>query len=108
MTVFRTVTFTPRNGREVTCHELWYRYIPESGNWYDGTFTRWKNGLAGRYRSPGFSLALKYVLRIDRDSLKERLPFFEICALQFTALFQHGPKSPAAELIARKAFPNTR
>lgn len=23
-------SFTPRNGREVTCHELWYRYIPES------------------------------------------------------------------------------
>jgi len=24
----------------VTLHELWYRYIPESSNWYDGTFTR--------------------------------------------------------------------
>ena len=32
--------FTPRNGRVVTLHELWYRYIPESSNWYDGTFTR--------------------------------------------------------------------
>ena len=21
--------------------ELWYRYVPESGNWHDGTFTRW-------------------------------------------------------------------
>jgi hypothetical protein len=32
--------FTPRNGRVVTLHELWYRYIPESSNWYGGTFTR--------------------------------------------------------------------
>ena len=32
--------FTPRNERVVTLHELWYRYIPESSNWYDGTFTR--------------------------------------------------------------------
>ena len=32
--------FTPRNGRVVTHNELWYRYIPESSNWYDGTFTR--------------------------------------------------------------------
>ncbi len=32
--------FTPRNGRVVTLHELWYRYIPKPSNWYDGTFTR--------------------------------------------------------------------
>ena len=32
--------FTPRNGRVVTLHEPWYRYIPEPSNWYDGTFTR--------------------------------------------------------------------
>jgi hypothetical protein len=25
-------TFTPRNEHAVTLHELWYRYIPESGN----------------------------------------------------------------------------
>ena len=24
----------------VTHHELWYRYVPESGHWYDGTCTR--------------------------------------------------------------------
>ncbi len=33
--------FTPRNERPVTCVELWYRYVPESGNWHDGTFTHW-------------------------------------------------------------------
>jgi hypothetical protein len=22
-------------------HELWYRYMPESGNWHGGTYTRW-------------------------------------------------------------------
>ena len=32
--------FTPRKERVVTHHELWYRYVPESGNWHDGTFTR--------------------------------------------------------------------
>ena len=32
---------TPRNEHVVTQHELWYRYVPESGNWHDGTFTRW-------------------------------------------------------------------
>jgi len=33
--------FTPRNGHAVTRHELWYRYMPESGNWHGGTLTRW-------------------------------------------------------------------
>ena len=32
--------FTPRKERVVTQHELWYRYVPESGNWHDGTCTR--------------------------------------------------------------------
>ena len=32
--------FTPRHERVVTHHELWYRYVPESGNWHDGTYTR--------------------------------------------------------------------
>ena len=32
--------FTPRKERVVTHHELWYRYVPESGNWHDGTSTR--------------------------------------------------------------------
>src|SRR6266849_568764 len=31
---------TPRKERVVTHHELWYRYVPASGNWHDGTFTR--------------------------------------------------------------------
>ena len=25
----------------VTHHELWYRYVPELGNWHGGTLTRW-------------------------------------------------------------------
>ncbi|MGA1871703.1 MAG: hypothetical protein ACMUJM_24510 [bacterium] len=25
-------TFTPRNERVITLHELWYRYVSESGN----------------------------------------------------------------------------
>ena len=33
--------FTPRIARLVICPEMWYRYMPESGNWHDGTFTRW-------------------------------------------------------------------
>ena len=32
--------FTPRKERVVTRHELWYRYVPESGKWHDGTCTR--------------------------------------------------------------------
>ena len=32
--------FTPRHERVVTHHGLWYRYVSESGNWHDGTFTR--------------------------------------------------------------------
>ena len=39
-TAFRrraAMPFTPRNGRAVTLHELWYRYIPETGQlvWRD-------------------------------------------------------------------------
>ena len=26
--------------KAVTHHELWYRYVPESGNWHGGTLTR--------------------------------------------------------------------
>ncbi len=33
--------FTPRRTHAVTHHELWYRYVPESGNWHGGTLTRW-------------------------------------------------------------------
>jgi len=33
--------FTPRIARMVTHSEMWHRYVPESGNWHDGTFTRW-------------------------------------------------------------------
>ena len=33
--------FTPRIEHVVAQHELWYRYMPESGNWHGGTFTRW-------------------------------------------------------------------
>jgi len=25
----------------VTHSEMWHHYVPESGNWHDGTFTRW-------------------------------------------------------------------
>jgi len=32
-------TFTPRNEHVVTHHELWYRYMHESGNLHDRTFT---------------------------------------------------------------------
>jgi len=33
--------FTPRIARMVTPSEMWHHYVPESGNWHDGTFTRW-------------------------------------------------------------------
>ncbi|MFC1636633.1 hypothetical protein ACFL5Z_17530 [Planctomycetota bacterium] len=33
--------FTPRIARMVTHSGMWHRYVPESGNWHDGTFTRW-------------------------------------------------------------------
>ena len=31
---------TPRTECVVTHHALWYRSVPESGNWHDGTCTR--------------------------------------------------------------------
>ena len=30
-----------RRTHAVTHHDLWYRYVPESGNWHGGTLTRW-------------------------------------------------------------------
>ena len=39
-------SFTPRNKHEVTLHEQWYRYVPESGNWHGGTCTRWITALS--------------------------------------------------------------
>ena len=38
--------FTPRIPRLVTCPGLWHRYMPESGNWHDGIFTRWTAALS--------------------------------------------------------------
>jgi len=29
------------NGPNNFHHELWYRYVPESGNWNGGTLTHW-------------------------------------------------------------------
>ena len=42
--------FTPRIGHAVTGHDLWYRYLPESGKWQDGTFTRWIAALSAAPR----------------------------------------------------------
>ena len=38
--------FTPRRTHVVTHHELWYRYVPESGDWHGGTLTRWMAALS--------------------------------------------------------------
>jgi len=38
--------FTPRRTHAVTHHELWYRYVPESGDWHGGNLTRWMAALS--------------------------------------------------------------
>jgi hypothetical protein len=35
-----------RRTHVVTHHELWYRYVTESGNWHGGTLTRWMAALS--------------------------------------------------------------
>jgi len=35
-----------RRTHAVAHHELWYRYVPESGNWHGGTLTRWMAALS--------------------------------------------------------------
>jgi hypothetical protein len=42
--------FTPRVDHAVTRPDLWYRYMPESGNWHGGTFTRWTAALSAAPR----------------------------------------------------------
>jgi hypothetical protein len=32
--------------------ELWYRYVPESGNWHGGTFTHWTMALSAATHAP--------------------------------------------------------
>ena len=47
----------------------WYRYMPESGNWHDGTFTRWIAALSAaprpcvphRYSHPREGLSLEFL-----------------------------------------------
>ena len=34
------------NVHNIPYHELWYRYVPESGNWHVGTLTRWMAALS--------------------------------------------------------------
>jgi hypothetical protein len=48
--------FTPRVDHAVTRHDLWFRYMPESGNWHGGTFTRWTAALSAAPRSVRDSL----------------------------------------------------
>jgi len=38
--------FTPRNERAVTLHELWHRYMYESGNLHGRTSTCWMMALS--------------------------------------------------------------
>jgi len=57
--------FTPRIGHAVTGHDLWHRYLPESGNWQGGTFTRWIAALSAApqnltYNRPHKAVATTY------------------------------------------------
>ena len=63
--------FTPRNGRVVTLHELWHRYIPEPGNWYGGTFAHWNAALSAAPES----LRSVYILWIKMILLSILDPF---------------------------------
>jgi hypothetical protein len=47
----------------VTHSEMWHRYVPESGNWHDGTFTRW---IAALSAAPNSCCHKKYSLRHPR------------------------------------------
>ena len=42
----------------VTQHELWYRYVPESGNWHDGTCTRKIEAFSAATCTPLFGAGL--------------------------------------------------
>ena len=55
-------TYTPRNGRVVTQHELWYHYASESSNWCGGTFTHKIKALSAATLTPG-SLSSELMLR---------------------------------------------
>ncbi len=51
-------------------HELWYRYMPESGNWHGGTFTRWIAALPAAPQIPACgTTALGSCLRSDAETL---------------------------------------
>ncbi len=44
-------------------HALWYRYVPESGNWHDGTFTRKIEPFSAATCTPLFGAVLGSGLR---------------------------------------------
>jgi hypothetical protein len=48
---------TPRTERAVTRHELWYRYVPASGNGHDGTCTRKIEAFSAATCTPWFGSA---------------------------------------------------
>jgi hypothetical protein len=50
----------------VTHSEMWHHYVPESGNWHDGTFTRW---IAALSAAPNSCCHKKYSLRHPRYDL---------------------------------------
>ena len=48
--------------------ELWYRYVPESGNWHDGTFTHWTMALSAATHAPDqIPLAISISLLISKS-----------------------------------------
>jgi hypothetical protein len=58
----------------VTHSEMWYHYVPESGNWHGGTFTRWITGsVAGFGYFQSLALFGSAILKLFLSKLNDRL-----------------------------------
>jgi hypothetical protein len=58
----------------VTHSEMWHRYVPESGNWHDGTFTRW---IAALSAAPNPCCRREFSLRHPRYDISARVDYLQ-------------------------------
>jgi hypothetical protein len=78
----------------------WYRYMPESGNWHGGTFTRWITALSAAPRPETQGGGGRFIqLRACRTVYDSSPPFFTMIG---PLVFFADTKGPIAKTITRQ------
>jgi hypothetical protein len=82
---------------------MWHRYVPESGNWHDGTFTRWIAALSAAPNPCGH----KFFLRHPGYDLSARLRSLSEQLFGFTMRYNEHRESTYVMVNRSNTLPNT-